>query len=393
MKREPFSLELITPGFCGGAEPDQRAEIRASSIRGQLRWWFRVLGGFQFLQPKSAAAQEALIFGSTAGDEGTAGMLRLQISHPVQSTMRMNAEDLEAGMNTDLGYALFPLRQFDSNDGKRGLIPEGTQFTVILTWRGDPGIWESLNALMTVWSNFGSLGFRSRRTMGAIRATASNQSITSAMNYFSNRSALQIKTVALQSCNGWRPTAGALLKWFRSWRQHGQMNQTWAWADKKNRQLGGKWTVISTQQKKQNRAQIGFKYARRDHNEGLQVQGTLPPNPDPENPHGGPGQTFRPALGLPIIQFFSSLGGPNGPIRRNLATVNWEESTNSGRFASPVLLRPHKDAQGKWHALVIFVDSMQWPAGKQVYLNGQPREVSPDLYEAMKADPNLHPFP
>ena len=37
-------LTLITPCFCAGADP-KVAELRAPSIRGQLRWWFRVLGG------------------------------------------------------------------------------------------------------------------------------------------------------------------------------------------------------------------------------------------------------------------------------------------------------------------------------------------------------------
>jgi hypothetical protein len=163
------------------------------------------------------------------------------------------------------------------------------------------------------------------------------------------------------------------------------MNRRW------DRQAGA-WVQIPDQQKVENRSNPGFGYARRDHNEGLQVQGTRPPHPDRERPEGTPGQTFRPALGLPIIQFFSSLGGAREPIPRNQATVNWEYDQDGGRFASPVLLRPHRDADGNWHALVIFVDSMRWPEGKQVYLNGAPRAVSLDLYEAMKADPNLKPF-
>ena len=98
--------------------------------------------------------------------------------------------------------------------------------------------------------------------------------------------------------------------------------------------------------------------------------------------------TNRPALGLPILQFFSSRGH----------TVKWEQGRGNrdeakGRFASPVLLRPHRDAQGKWHALVIFVDAHKWPVGKPVYLDGQPRLVSLGLYEAMKKDPNLSSFP
>lgn len=64
-----------------------------------------------------------------------------------------------------------------------------------------------------------------------------------------------------------------------------------------------------------------------------------------------------------------------------------------GRFASPILLRPHRDTDGKWHALVIFVDAHRWPKDKPVFLNGQPRRVSLDLYNAMKNDRRLKPWP
>ena len=43
--------------------------------------------------------------------------------------------------------------------------------------------------------------------------------------------------------------------------------------------------------------------------------------------------------------------------------------------------------------LVIFVDAHAWPANHRVYLNGTERTVSLDLYNAMKADPKLAPFP
>jgi len=123
----------------------------------------------------------------------------------------------------------------------------------------------------------------------------------------------------------------------------------------------------------------GFKTAKEDHDHGVaRLGGTTALGP-----------SHRPALGLPIVQFFSSTG----------KTVNWEwdwdmaKQRAKGRFASPVLLRPHRDAQGNWHALVIFVDAHKWPGGKQVFLNGQPRTVSLDLYEAMKADKALQAFP
>ena len=383
MKREIFHFEIITPCFSGGAAPDERAEIRAASIRGQLRWWFRVLGGFKSLTSTPVHKQEALIFGSAAGEEGNAGALRLQVCQPVRSDSRVNAQDLNAGANTDLGYALFPLRPFDGCDGKRGVLPDGTCFSLAVTWRGDSSQWQEVVSLLIVWAHLGSMGFRSRRAMGAIQPKDTSKALSEALEAF--RMSINVRRIDCNLKGTWRTTSEALLKWYRGWRQHGQMYRRW---DKHSKA----WILVTPAQKAQNKTAKGFRWARRDHNEGLAIQGTGPVNPDPENPEGNSGVTFRPALGLPIIQFFSSLGGPNGPIPRGKATVNWEFNDDGGRFASPVLLRPHKDALGGWHALVIFVDSLAWPPGQKVYLNGTSRSVSLDLYNAMKADHALENF-
>jgi CRISPR-associated protein Cmr1 len=391
MKTQTFHLEIITPCFCGGAEPERQAEIRAASIRGQLRWWFRVLGGFKSLAPLTVREQEAMIFGSTAGEDGGAGKLVVRVSAPQPKSSTANADDLGAGMNTPLGYALFPLRALGDSDGKRGMLVEGTKFSLSIVWRGRPEDWDSISALVGVWGHLGALGFRSRRTMGALCLSSPNVALQQAIEAFADVSGIQVLELNSPNIENWRSASAALLKWYRSWRQHGQMNQRW---DKHAK----RWISISTQQRDENRAQPGFRFARRDHNEGLDVQGTGAPNPDPEKPHGRPGITYRPALGLPIIQFFSSLGNSEEPTPRGRATVNWnwdwnaQQNKGEGRFASPVLLRPHRDASGKWHALVIFVDAQKWPDNKKVYLNGQPREVSLDLYEEMKRDQALKPF-
>lgn len=398
MKTATYQLELITPCFCGGAEPTQQAEIRAPSIRGQLRWWFRTLGGFKSLASKSVREQEAMIFGSTAGEKGEAGRLLVRVIGPQPPSQPANADDLNAGMNSPLGYALFPLRPFGGSEGKKGKIAEGSRLQVSVLWRGDANLWNSIRALVAIWGHLGCLGFRGRRAFGALRLTAPTIELSSALQHFSAASNVVVKKLPSSHPTDWRGAAADLLTWYRSWRHHGQMNQTWVWNDRRNKSKGGRWTPIPNSQKTENRGKVGFKYARRDHNEGLDVQGTGAPNPDPEQPHGKKGETFRPALGLPIIQFFSSLGTQCGPLPRGQATVNWDWGWNQdkrkgeGRFASPVVLRPHRDAQGQWHALVIFVDAHKWPAGKKVFLNGQEREVSLELYEKMRSDPNLEPI-
>jgi hypothetical protein len=68
MRSETYNLTFLTPSFCGGAN-QTIAELRPSAIRGQLRWWFRALGG---------AEQEMAVFGGTAREEGVASAVQVR---------------------------------------------------------------------------------------------------------------------------------------------------------------------------------------------------------------------------------------------------------------------------------------------------------------------------
>lgn len=343
----------------------------------------------------SGADQEDLIFGRTAGARGQAGKLLLRITSPPLENEPANAADLGAGMNTLLGYALFPLRPFGDQDGRRGKIREGQKFRLEVVWRGEAGLWDSVAALVAVWGHLGWLGFRGRRAFGALQLISPELCLWDALSHFWRPEHVRILELPQDNLTDGRQTAARLLVWYRSWRHPGQRGRRW---DRQSR----RWVDIPAQQQAENRAQPGFAYARRDHNEGLAVQGTGAPNPDPENPRGRAGESFRPALGLPMIQYFSSLGDVQGPLHRQRATVNWDwewderKQKGTGRFASPVILRPYKDAHVRWHALVIFAGAHQWPAGKEVHLScagrHQTRRVSLDLYKAMKQGPRLRPF-
>ena len=56
-----YKMRFTSPCFCSGAS-DACAELRASSVRGQLRWWFRALGGTR--------ASEKKVFGGVAQKSG-----------------------------------------------------------------------------------------------------------------------------------------------------------------------------------------------------------------------------------------------------------------------------------------------------------------------------------
>ncbi len=324
---QTYSLEVITPCFCGGAEPNQGAEIRPASIRGQLRWWFRVLGGFKSLAPQSVEDQEAMIFGRTSGDEGTAGMLTVRVK-----CSSISKDYPAPGMQSPEGYFLFPLR-----NKPRHQIPAGQLFELQFLWRGDPRLAEDLRALGSVFGNLGSLGFRSRRAMGALACSRGNiPLITDALLRFNQTQAIFIRKLNAQSSVD---AISKLGRWLKSCRAHGRSGQNQA-----------------------EQQSPYFKYAKHDHDLAAKK----------ENGDGN-----RAALGLPILTKYG----------------DWNATSKGGRFASPVILRPHKDSQGRWRALIIFVDAKKWPQGQQVYLNGRPRTVSLDLYEAMKQDDRLQPFP
>lgn len=58
MNNREFTLEFLSPCMCAGAN-QAHAELRPSAVRGQLRWWFRAVGG--------SAQDERDVFGGMAG--------------------------------------------------------------------------------------------------------------------------------------------------------------------------------------------------------------------------------------------------------------------------------------------------------------------------------------
>ncbi len=90
MKSASFNLEFITPCFCAGAE-QSRAEIRPSSVRGQLRWWFRVLGG--------SLEDESAVFGGVAGSGSASSIsVRFTLDGPARPWQlpRFSPNDIES---------------------------------------------------------------------------------------------------------------------------------------------------------------------------------------------------------------------------------------------------------------------------------------------------------
>jgi len=159
MKSQTFHIEIITPSFCGGAEPS-KAELRPSAIRGQLRWWYRCLGGAQ--------DQEKLVFGGISDGENMSSIFSVKIKkHPSDGEVDWcNERNIPPqGMNPKT----YLLGFFCGRTGRLirgGAIPPSSRATVELIFRKPKD--QILEKAIKAFFSVGAVGFRSTRCAGAI---------------------------------------------------------------------------------------------------------------------------------------------------------------------------------------------------------------------------------
>lgn len=176
MKTAQFTIEFITSGMLGGAEPkgpESWAELRIPSIRGQFRWWFRMLEG----QPN----RESNFFGSVAGGSGFASTFALRILRMVKSQKQLleladatrrytppkTARQIGCGNMNEAGYLAFNIRK---PEDARAFVPRTTRFVIELrTTRLNETDFHWLCNVFRMFCQYGSLGARSRRTFGCLK--------------------------------------------------------------------------------------------------------------------------------------------------------------------------------------------------------------------------------
>lgn len=163
------TYRLLTPLFGGGAKVQQAdpvTVVRATEVRGQLRFWWRAAraGGLNLEQMHR---QEGLIFGSAS-----VGGVR-------PSAVVVEVECLESGKE-QRPYVDVPGRSVPRNDPAvapaylafplqttRQPVRVGVRFHLML--RFPPGLAEEVAAALWAWERFGGLGGRTRRGFGAVQ--------------------------------------------------------------------------------------------------------------------------------------------------------------------------------------------------------------------------------
>lgn len=167
-------LRTLTPAFVGGADPNDQAEIRVSSVRGALRAWYRLVVGpgvAAGLSEEHRELAEDRLFGGTAPGSGQGAVgLSLAEAAPEGSMPWSNREI--RGSRPGLAYLGFSL---DMGNNDRKAVPPATPFTLHVTLpRGLSDRPRSLlGATLWAWLTLGGLGSRSRRGFGSLGPSGS----------------------------------------------------------------------------------------------------------------------------------------------------------------------------------------------------------------------------
>lgn len=188
---ECFKVELITPLYGGGigaGTPDEEMPVRASAIRGQLRFWWRLLNRGSLSSANLYRAEHA-IWGGLADAGATASRIIVTVSEVVGLEIKPCAEYMQKASgewrtSPDFprgpGYVLFPGQgKADRTDGvteqPHDIIVPGLTFTLRVEVPQGPGksaksIWnDDVLPALRWWASFGGLGARTRRGLGSVK--------------------------------------------------------------------------------------------------------------------------------------------------------------------------------------------------------------------------------
>lgn len=351
---ERLSVELVstTPIFGGGVvagQPDERVPIRVPSIRGHLRFWWRVLQ-VPGMPADEMRARERELFGGAAGDEGAASDVIVTVSG-VQPT----EPDLsKPSFNSADGYALFPARGEKGKPDKPRWKP-GVKFTLTLDVPASDTT--TVHRALGAWILFGGYGGRTRRGLGSLAcaseaarrewlpAAATAQAIAEQLggDIFANPHALPATDTprlagatllagpaGTSAHSAWTASLG-LLRMFRQGesvgREQGQAGRPgrsrWPEADKVRRLVG---------------------------------------RPTAHEPrHDAAPAWPRAAFGLPIVARFQQKDRNQQPYPVSEPTsfdILWHDADGNARdrLASPLILKPLALANGQFAPIALWLD-------------------------------------
>ena len=299
--------KLMTPMYGGGVEPgkvDCGMPIRPSAIRGQLRFWWRLLNRAG-RTPKDLFADESDLWGGIASAGPRASRVALHVDAEPAGSERM-VEWGSAGLDAPR-YALIL-----EPSHKPSLLNAGYEFTLTLRFvngtAGDER--DQVIEALRWWASFGGVGARTRRGLGAVEVTSDDIALSpvSRQEVESRGGRMVLRQAGRNAIAAWRNAVEAL----SAFRQGPNVGRN---PGRGNRPGRSRWPEPDAIRRHRRRSARGHQ---------------------PE--HAVVGQYPRAAFGLPIVFHFKDPGDPPDAIL---------EPRKGDRMASPLVLRPYFD--GKQH--------------------------------------------
>ncbi len=203
LKTIHFEIETITPMFLSGADQG-KAELRAASIKGLLRYWWRALhptSNIDVLRQK-----ESSIFGSGGENEGGGSSFSIRLTYDSLPTTKekfpkQNIEVVIKGTKRSinileyLAYGTYEYKKGEGNVFLREWIKPNTKFHIEMTFLKEAFMEETLKA-MYAFSLFGGMGSRSRNGFGGFRILSWKEALDLLSHAFSLEDAYSKRNIS-----------------------------------------------------------------------------------------------------------------------------------------------------------------------------------------------------
>ena len=345
-KRETIELELrlITPMFGGGykaREVDTVQPIRPAAIRGHLRFWWRATAGARYASVADLHTAETELWGGASTKDNPAfGKVAIQVqilSAGEETPYSQIAPPSKPKDGPLHGYFLFPFQEQKKQNIPAAVGRRQVSFQLRLTL--DASLNEAQRAgvrtALKAWIAFGGVGARTRRGCGALTVVGANAN------------QWLLPTRGLAEWLGMPPNAASKCDWTTLAGARGIVVPT-ASPEKAWSELGQFWARF----RKGHFAQAYSPMSGGKWRDYRQVLCQL-------RSQGNTLRLAKPFLGLPIVyQKF----GKQTPFTGTL------EPAESGRMASPVILKPIALQGGKYGALVLVMNA---PKPNRIQIDGK----------------------
>ncbi len=173
MTKFEIALRTVTPTFCRGNDPAV-AEVRAPSLKGQLRWWYRAWHPQAVARAPLGPWSEARVMGDTVSQGQCPFLLRVEIAEDMKTIPWRDLENrAQRGSRVKVGgirYLGFAFRKARKDPVDHHAIAAGTEFKAVHQFRRPIGD-EAARGLVAAWwlfAHLGGLGARSRRGFGSL---------------------------------------------------------------------------------------------------------------------------------------------------------------------------------------------------------------------------------